>query len=125
MEQTVARRAFGEYTAEPSRKLPIVGLFKYDKITASFDDRVLAHLQPVIWGKLRRGESFSFTWNDGLNEGSGRRSVWMTQGVPIVFEYFGSRSPVLNPHWVQVLTKSANSPSGLQLLPEPTSGQPE
>lgn len=96
-----------------------MGLFKYDKITASFDDRVLAHLQPVIWGKLRRGESFAFTWNDGVNEGSGRKSVWLAQGVPISFEYFGSRAPVLNPQWVQLLTKSANSPAGLQLIPEP------
>jgi len=101
-----------------------VGLLTYDsKLTAAFDDRVLAHLQAVIWSKLRRGESFSFTWSESLADGSGRKSIWLSASVPIVFEYFGSRAPALNPNWVQALTKSANSTGGLHLVPEPPAPQ--
>ena len=97
-----------------------MGLLTYDsKLTAAFDDRVLAHLQAVIWSKLRRGESFSFTWAESLADGSGRKSIWLSQSIPLTFEYFGSRAPALNPNWVQALTKSANSTGGLQLVPEP------
>ena len=42
-----------------------MGTLTYDsKLSASFDDRVLAHLQIVIWAKIRRGEPFSFTWTE-------------------------------------------------------------
>ena len=50
-----------------------MGTMTYDsKLVATFDDRVLAHLQVVIWAKLRRGESFSFTWTDSQRGGMGR-----------------------------------------------------
>jgi hypothetical protein len=42
-----------------------------------FDDRVLAHLRVVIVTKLRRRESFTFTWNLPAMSGSGRVSLWM------------------------------------------------
>jgi hypothetical protein len=101
-----------------------VGLLTYDsKLTAAFDDRVLAHLQAVIWSKIRRGESFSFTWSESLADGSGRKSIWLSPNIPLVFEYFGSRPPALNPNWVQALTKSANSTGGLHLVPEPPAPQ--
>lgn len=101
-----------------------MGLLTYDsKLTAAFDDRVLAHLQAVIWAKIRRGESFSFTWSESLADGSGRKSIWISPNIPLVFEYFGSRPPALNPNWVQTLTKSANSTSGLHLIPEPPAPQ--
>ncbi len=97
-----------------------MGTLTYDsKVTASFDDRVLAHLQQVIWSKLRRGEAFPFTWTDPTRAGLGRTSVWLTPNAPLSFQYFGSRTPRLNPAWIDVLTKSANSPGGLVLLPEP------
>ena len=97
-----------------------MGTLTYDsKLTATFDDRVLAHLQVVIWAKLRRGEQFSFTWTEPARNGFGRSSIWVSPNIPIAFEYFGSKSPLLNRHWVDVLAKSANSPGGLHLLPEP------
>jgi hypothetical protein len=97
-----------------------LGTLTYDsKLTATFDDRVLAHLQVVIWAKVRRGEQFSFTWTEPARNGFGRTSIWISPNIPLVFEYFGGRQPLINRRWVEVLTKSANSPSGLQLLPEP------
>lgn len=97
-----------------------MGTLTYDsRITASFDDRVLAHLQSVIWAKLRRGESFPFTWTDPMRSGLGRASIWLSPSVSLSFEYFGGRQPRLNPAWIEALTKAANSPAGLTLVPEP------
>ncbi len=97
-----------------------MGTLSYDsKLQVSFDDRVLAHLQAVIWSKLRRGESFSFTWTEASRGAFGRTSIWLSPGIPIAFEYFGSRPPRLNQAWIQVLAKSANSAAGLTIMPEP------
>jgi hypothetical protein len=97
-----------------------MGTFTYDsRVTVSFDDRVLAHLQAVIWSKLRRSETFAFTWTDPMRSGMGRTSVWLSPHVPLAFEYFGSRQPRLNPAWIELLTKASNSPGGLTIVPEP------
>lgn len=97
-----------------------MGTLTYDsKLTATFDDRILAHLQVVIWSKLRRGEQFSFTWTDPTRSG-GRTSIWLSPNVSLAFEFYGSKSPALNRTWIEVLSKSANSPSGLQVVPEPS-----
>jgi hypothetical protein len=97
-----------------------VGTLTYDsKLTANFDDRVLAHLQVVIWAKLRRGEQFSFTWSEPGRNGLGRTSIWISSNTSLAFEYYGSKPPALNRQWVEALSKSANSPAGLHLLPEP------
>ena len=97
-----------------------MGKFIYDSmVKVDFEDRLLAHLQLVIGAKLRRGEYFSFTWTGASSGGIGRTSVWMAPSIPIEFEYFGGRAPKLNPAWVQVLAKSANSAAGLTILPEP------
>ena len=101
-----------------------MGTLTYDsKLTATFDDRILAHLQVVIWSKVRRGEQFSFTWTDPTRSG-GRTSIWISPNISLAFEFYGSRVPAINRQWVEVLNKSANSPGGLQLLPEPP-GAPE
>ncbi|GAA1936169.1 hypothetical protein GCM10009775_30080 [Microbacterium aoyamense] len=97
-----------------------MGTMTYDsKVVASFDDRVLAHLQHVIWAKLRRGEAFPFTWTDPNRAGIGRTSVWLTPHATLSFQYFGGRIASLNPAWIEALNKSANSPAGLSLVPEP------
>jgi len=96
-----------------------MGTLTYDsKLVVQFDDRVLAHLQAVIWSKLRRGENFSFTWTDGSGT-FGRSSIWLSPTIPLAFEYFGGRPPKLNTAWTEVLTKLANSASGLTIVPEP------
>ncbi len=102
-----------------------MGTLTYDsKLTVAIDDRILAHLQVVIWGKLRRGEQFSFTWTDPDRSGMGRTSVWLSPNISLAFEYFGGRQPRLNPAWLEALAKSANSPAGLSIVdePEPPSG---
>jgi hypothetical protein len=97
-----------------------VGTLTYDsKLVATFDDRVLAHLQVVMWAKLRRGEQFSFTWADAQRNGHGRTSIWVSPTISLSFDYYGSKVPSINPAWVEALSKSANSPSGLHVVPEP------
>ncbi|GAA3905747.1 ATP-dependent DNA ligase [Microbacterium invictum] len=83
------------------------------------EDRVLAHLQVVIANKLRRGESFVFTWRDDVSVGEGRTSVWLSPSLAISFKYYGSRPPTLNRAWIEALAVTANSPSGLHIVPEP------
>lgn len=99
-----------------------MGSLRYGNATAGidFDDRALMHLQIVITGKLRRGESFLFSWTDGIERGSGRSSLWMDPAIPLMYRYAGNRTPAINRTWIAELTKSANSGSGLIFSPEPT-----
>jgi hypothetical protein len=48
-------------------------------------------------------------------------------GWPLYFKYFGSRPPMINRDWLEVLTVSANSAQGLQWIEEPqgTTDQPK
>ena len=92
--------------------------------TVEFDDRVLAHLKVVITSKLRRGESFLFTWEYATEAGSGHSSVWLHPAIPLQFDLFGNREPLVNRLWLEALTASANSAGGLRILPEPGAEDP-
>jgi hypothetical protein len=88
-------------------------------IEVIFDDRAMAHLQLVIGAKLRRGESFYFSWKDDPNVGDGRSSIWMSPAIPLYFRYSGSKPVTINREWLETLTLSANSTAGLQFTGEP------
>lgn len=97
-----------------------MGKLTYDStMTVDFDDRVLAHLQVVILGKLRRGESFLLSWVDDPDAVGGRTSIWLGPGLPLSFKYYGGRPPTLNQAWIDALMVSANSSNGLRIVPEP------
>jgi len=85
----------------------------------SFDDRALAHLQIVITAKLRRRESFVFSWNDGVAIGGGRTSIWLDPSSTLLYRFFGSRAPSINRDWIAELMRSANGGSGLFFSAEP------
>ena len=98
-----------------------MGTLSYDsRFSADFDDRVLAHLQLVIGAKLRRGESFHFSWKNDPSTGHGRTTWWLHPTVPLIYKYSGSRLPTINRYWIEALMASANSAAGLQLVGEPT-----
>jgi len=98
-----------------------MGMLAYDRsLTIDFDDRTLAHLQIVIGMKMRRGESFYFSWKDDQQVGDGRTSIWLHPTIPLVYKYYGSRSPAINPAWIHALEVSANTNAGLQIVPEPS-----
>ncbi len=97
-----------------------MGKFIYEgSIKVDLDDRVLAHVQVVIGQKLRRGESFHFTWREDPSVGDGRTSIWVHPGASLVYRYFGSRQPSLNRAWLEALTFTANSTNGLHIVSEP------
>lgn len=97
-----------------------MGKFIYEgAVKIEFEDRVLAHLQVAIVNKLRRGESFQFTWQEDSSIGGGRTSVWLNPQSSLVYKFYGSRLPALNPAWLEALAYTANSPAGLHVVPEP------
>ncbi len=102
-----------------------MGRFTYEgTIKVDFEDRLLAHLQLVMGTKLRRNESFFFTWRDDASVGDGRTSVWVHPRASLAFKFYGSRAPHLNLAWVDALAQTANSPSGLYLVSEPPEPAP-
>lgn len=97
-----------------------VGKFLFEgQLKADFEDRLLSHIQTVIGAKLRRGESFHFTWKDDQSIGDGRTSIWLHPGSVITYKYYGGRQPALNKAWIDALMYTANSPRGLYVVPEP------
>lgn len=97
-----------------------VGKFIYEgAVKVDFDDRTLAHVQLVIGNKLRRGESFHFTWRDDKSIGEGRTSIWVHPQASLVYKYYGSRPLRLNRAWTEALMFTANSPTGMHIVPEP------
>lgn len=98
-----------------------MGKFIYNsEVTVDFEDRLLAHLQLAIGTKLRRGESFFFSWKDNNAGGDGRSTVWMHPAVPIRFKFLGSRQVHINRSWVEAFVQGANSQAGLAVIAEPT-----
>jgi len=97
-----------------------MGKFIYDSsLRVEFEDRLLAHLQAVIVAKVRRGESFTFTWKDDISTGGGRTAVYIQPRVSLVFMFQGGRMPPLNPAWLHALSYNANTVRGLYVVPEP------
>ncbi|HQZ47963.1 MAG TPA: ATP-dependent DNA ligase [Microbacteriaceae bacterium] len=89
-------------------------------VKAEFDDRALAHLQVAISAKLRRGEPFTLSWREDASVGGGRTTVWLHPGSSIVYKYYGGRQPSINMAWVDALAFTANTATGLYLVPEPS-----
>ena len=103
-----------------------MGKFIYGtpSIAVEFEDRVLAHLKIVILSKVRRGESFTFSWEYSAAAGSGHSSIWIHPTIPLQFDFLGSKEPQLNRAWVEELVRLANSPAGLRVTPEPKDAAP-
>ncbi len=98
------------------------------------DDRALAHVKVVILAKLRRNETFAFSFEHDISIGGGRSTIWLHPAIPLQFTFVGSRQPMLNRSWLDALMITANSVDGLRLMAEPentatgplrTAGQPE
>jgi len=83
-----------------------------------FDDRVLAHLQLVMTGKLRRSEGFLLSWGTPAERGSGRSMVWIHPATDLHFQFAGSGRPAVNRDWLERLAVLANTATGLYVTPE-------
>ncbi len=88
--------------------------------TVRMDDRVLAHLKVVMLTKLRRHEGFPFTYDFEPSSGSGRATVWLNPSVLVQFRFEGSRQPVMNKAWLELMMLTANETDGLRLVEEPS-----
>lgn len=97
-------------------------LYGNQSFDVRFDDRALMHLQIVITAKLRRHESFIFSWVDSVAAGSGRSAIWLDPSSTLFYRYSGSRMPSVNGEWIRMLMLSANSAGGLFFTEEPTVG---
>jgi hypothetical protein len=71
--------------------------------------------------KIRRGESFLMSWRDAAETGDGHSAIWIHPAQNLYFKFAGSKTPNINPEWLEELTLSANSPRGLLVIREGSS----
>jgi len=82
------------------------------------EDRALAHLKVVIATKLRRGESFTVSWQHPEDEPRGRSTIWLHPSIALRFVFDEPVPPALNQEWLEELANSANTSGGIQLIAE-------
>jgi hypothetical protein len=87
------------------------------------DDRTLAHVKIAMFSKLRRNESFSFSWRVEAEAGSGRHSIWISPASVVHFHFYGNRPPALNRLWIKQMISAAND-GDLRLMVEPPDEAP-
>ncbi|MEV5040612.1 hypothetical protein [Microbacterium sp. LMI1x-1-1.1] len=96
-----------------------MGRLTIGSASVKLDDRLIAHLELVIVTKLRRHEPFVFTWSKDVSVGGGRESQWVQPSSKIDIRFDKRAKIPINPAWVEALMATANSPSGLYVVPEP------
>ena len=82
------------------------------------EDRALAHVKVAITTKLRRGESFTLSWQHADDQPRGRSTLWLHPSIPLRFVFDEPESPELSRDWIEELMRSANSTGGIRLVPE-------
>ncbi|MFF2495521.1 hypothetical protein [Agromyces sp. NPDC058064] len=82
------------------------------------EDRTLSHLKVALVTKLRRGESFTLSWQHPDDQPRGRSTIWLHPSIPVRFVFDEPERPELNAQWINELMQSANSTGGVQLTPE-------
>jgi hypothetical protein len=82
------------------------------------EDRALAHLKVVIATKLRRGESFTVSWQHPEDEPRGRSTIWLHPSIPLRFVFDEPEPPPLSRQWIEDLAQSATSTGGVMLVAE-------
>ena len=94
-----------------------MGSLHYGSPPASFqiDDRTLAHVELVMLAKLRRNESFALTIE---GDAASRHTIWVNSAATLRFELESSTTDI-NREWLDELIDSANTTSGMRILPEP------
>ena len=81
--------------------------------TLTIPDDVLAHLKIVITTKLRRGESFTFTWQHPRGAGPARTTLWIQPAIPLLFTFESTEPVSLDRDYLNALAVAANSNAGL------------
>ena len=83
------------------------------------DDRPLAHLKIAMLSLLRAGKGVSFSFERGIDNGSGRETLWISPSTELRFRFNGNRPPKVNQDWVRALIAAADAPTGMRLVAEP------
>lgn len=81
-------------------------------------DRPLAHLKIAILSALRAGRSVAFCFDRAVDIGSGRETLWISPSTEIRFRFHGSRIPQINEEWLRTIMLTADTATGLRLVPE-------
>ena len=103
-----------------------MGTLYYADQAIEMDDWTLAHVKVAVVTKLRRGESFTLSWEHGEAEPGGRTTIWMHESIPLRFEFEESEPPELRREWIETILRSANTTGGIHLTAEDieTSAEP-
>ena len=97
-----------------------MGVLIYDNADPpiSIDDRTLWHLKTLILTKLRRGESFSVSWEHANPGNPGYTTIWLHPSIPLRFVFDDPEPSELSRSWIEELAQSANSSGGITLVAE-------
>lgn len=79
----------------------------------TIDDRTLAHLKVVATSKLRRNESFLLSWDETVEKGSGRGSVFIHPTCDLIYRFDGSRAAELDQELLETMSAQSMSSRGL------------
>lgn len=82
------------------------------------EDRALAHLKVIIATKLRRGESFTVSWEHPEDQPRGRSTIWLHPSIPMRFVFDNPEPTPLSREWIEQLAHSAHSSGGITLVAE-------
>ncbi len=84
-----------------------------DSQPAELPDRVLAHVKAVVASKLRRGESFTLSWQHPDGVPGGRSTLWINPSIPLRFVFTSPEGEMLDPEILKSFAAAANSTAGL------------
>ena len=87
-----------------------------------FEDRALAHLTLLISTKLRRGESFTLSWEHPADQPGGWSTLWLHPTIPLRFVFDDAEPATINRAWIAELADAAYRTGGIVLGPEAVDG---
>ncbi|MFJ4038604.1 hypothetical protein ACIPVB_11015 [Microbacterium sp. NPDC090007] len=83
-----------------------------DTAPISLPDRLMGYIKVIASTKLRRGESFTFTWT-GVEGETGRSTIWLQPAIPLRFVFDSPEPEQLVGDYLRALADQANAASGL------------
>lgn len=78
-------------------------------------DRLLAHVKVVVATKLRRGESFTMSWQHPEGTEKGRSTLWLQPSIPLRFVFDSPEPETLDGAYLKELAHAAGSTAGMMI----------
>lgn len=78
-------------------------------------DGLLSHIKVVAATKLRRNESFTFSWVHAPGEPVGRSTLWLQPAIPMRFVFDSAEPEQLDPATLRNLAEQAASSAGMRV----------